>query len=396
VDRANFPQPASRKLAASASLQLSKGLPVTAPAAVPSNRPLVVTSDPQLLDDLLRLAAAAGVEPVVCADIGAATALWRSAPAVIVGFDVIPSLQEASRRAAPARRPGVVLVGSADRADELAIWRLALDLGAESVLFLPDAESALIDLFADRLEQPVPAAAQLAVVGGRGGAGATSLAVAVALAGVRADQRVLLVDGDPLGGGIDLALGAESLDGMRWSELRGTHGRVSGAALTDALPAIGELTVLSWDRGDELVLPAEAAASVLDAGRRSSDLVIVDLPRHVDAAAAAILQATASTYVVVPSELRAAAAAARVITAVAAHCADVRAVVRLTGRTGSLGAESIAASLGLPLAGSYRSDPALPAALDRGEPPGLRPRSALGRLADTLVRDVLIERRRAA
>ena len=36
----------------------------------PDDRPLLVTADPDLLDDLLRLAAAAGVETQVAHDVG--------------------------------------------------------------------------------------------------------------------------------------------------------------------------------------------------------------------------------------------------------------------------------------------------------------------------------------
>src|SRR3712207_8052527 len=45
-------------------------------------RPLIVTADASLLDDLLRLAAAAGVEPEVAADAGAARRSWSTATAV--------------------------------------------------------------------------------------------------------------------------------------------------------------------------------------------------------------------------------------------------------------------------------------------------------------------------
>jgi len=73
--------------------------------------------------------------------------------------------------------------------------------------------------------------------------------------------------------------------------------------------------VLSWDRGDLPGIPAEAMSATIDAGRRGRDLVIVDLPRHLDGAAVIALQATDRLFVVVPAELRATAAAARVVAA---------------------------------------------------------------------------------
>ena len=68
--------------------------------------------------------------------------------------------------------------------------------------------------------------------------------------------------------------------GARWPELLNASGRVSAAALRSALPSIDGLAVLSWDRSDVTALPPEAMRSVLGAAQRSSDLVVVDLPRR--------------------------------------------------------------------------------------------------------------------
>src|SRR5204862_1784786 len=54
-----------------------------ATAAAPSP-PLIVTADRALADDLLRLAAAAGVQPTIAADAGTARSGWASAPLVLV------------------------------------------------------------------------------------------------------------------------------------------------------------------------------------------------------------------------------------------------------------------------------------------------------------------------
>ena len=62
--------------------------------------------------------------------------------------------------------------------------------------------------------------AAVAVVGGCGGAGASVLAAALAVTAVRHGGRALLVDCDPLGGGLDLVLGAEHVAGLRWPDDR--------------------------------------------------------------------------------------------------------------------------------------------------------------------------------
>jgi secretion/DNA translocation related CpaE-like protein len=351
-------------------------------------RPLVITADPQVLDDLLRIAAAAGLELEVAADPGAARRSWSSAPAVVVGADVAV---RCARRRMP-RRDNVVLLGA--DLDDAGIWQLAVEVGAEHVVFLPDAEPWLGSVLAEAVEPGSEAGAVVAVVGGRGGAGATTLSAALAVTAVRLGRASLLVDGDPLGGGIDLVLGGEQRGGLRWPDLSSTRGRIPGASLTAALPRMADLPVLSWDRGDATEVPAEAMEAVLDAGRRSAELVVVDLPRYVDETFRAVASLADVVLLVVPAEVRASAAASRVATRVARLCQDLRLVVRGPAPSRLSGAD-LAESLGLPLVGYLRPEPDLDRALERGEPPGARG-GPLARLSERLLDDLLPAGRRAA
>ena len=351
-------------------------------AAVPSPRPLVVTSDPDLLDDLLRLAATAGTELEVAADAGAARRSWPTAPFVVVGHDA----GDGCARLGLPRRPDVVLLGA--DLDDAGVWQLAVAVGAERVAFLPDAERWLTDRLADAAEGGRPPGALVAVVGGRGGAGATTLACALAVTAARSGRSVLLVDGDPLGGGIDLVFGGEQDAGVRWADLTGTRGRVPAAVLAEALPRMSGLSVLSWDRGDARAVPVPAVESVLSAGRRSHDLVVVDLPRSVDDATRAVLAAATTVVLVVPQEVRAAAAASRVAAAVGVLCRDLRVVARGPSPSGLTG-EQVARALGLPLVGDLRPEPGLELALERGEPPARRSRSPLAAVCARLLDELL-------
>ena len=85
------------------------------------------------------------------------------------------------------------------------------------------------------VRSPVERGWLVAVGGSCGGAGASTVATALALA---AAPGVLLVDADPWGGGLDLLLGAERADGLRWPDLTGLRGRVAGDALLAALPEV--------------------------------------------------------------------------------------------------------------------------------------------------------------
>lgn len=342
------------------------------------SRPLVLTRSPDLLDDVLRVAATAGVDVQVAADVGAARRLWAAAPCVVLGADVAA----ACARSRLPRRSGVVVVGT--DVDDPRLWQRAVEVGAEHVVFLPDADAWLAELLAESVEPSGAGGAVLAVVGGSGGAGATTLAVGLAVTAVRSGRRALLVDADPLGGGVELAFGGEAEPGLRWPDLAATHGRVPGPALTAALPQLAGLPVLSWDRGTALSVPAPAMAAVLAAGRRACDLVVVDLPRAPDEAARAALELASTVLLVVPAQVRAVAAAGRVAATVGELCSDLRVVVR--GPYASrLAPEAVGAALGLPVSGYLESEPRLDAALDRGEPPGLRGRGALAALCQELL-----------
>lgn len=347
-----------------------------------TDRPLLVTADADVLDDLLRLAATAGVELEVAPDATGAQRAWASAPLVVVG----PDAAARCARARLPRRAGVVLLGG--DLDDAGVWQLAVEVGAEHVLFLPDAEPWLVGALADAAEGPGSDGVVVAVLGGRGGAGATTLACALAVSAERLGHRTLLVDGDPLGGGIDLVFGGELQAGLRWPDLGATRGRVPAAALAEALPRLHDLAVLSWGREATPTVPAAAVRSVLAAGRRTYDLVVVDLPRALDDGAREVLPLACLTLLVVPAEVRAAAAAARVAAPAALLCRDLRVIVRTPG-PGGLGAREVASALRLPLAGELRPEPGLEAALERGEPPGRRARSPLGVCCEGLLAEVL-------
>lgn len=338
---------------------------------------LLATADDLLLDDLLRLAAAAEVTPQVESDLLGVRRRWQAASLIVVGQD----LAEPLARAQPARRSGVV-VAATDH-DDADVYRRAVALGAEGVFLLPDDEAPLGDKLADAVDGGTRSAVTLAFVGGCGGAGATTLAAAVALTGSRRGLRTMLIDGDPLGGGIDLALGSESGRGLRWPELVGAAGRVSANALRSALPLVDGLAVLSWDRSGVVGLPPEAMRSVLGAAQRSSDLVVVDLPRRFDPAVEEALVRATSTLLVVPRDVRSCAAAARVAGQFGLVASDLRVVAREPG-LGGLSATDVADHLGLPLAVQLRFDRDLPARLDQGrfDP---QPGAPLGRAAGELL-----------
>lgn len=230
---------------------------------------VVVSRDAALLEEVHRVAAGAGVVPVVTDEPAAACRWWPEASLLLVGSDLAAPLAEL----APPRRSGVLLLTTAAEAQD---FRVAVSLGAESVLELPTAADWLAGTLADVADPRAPGLT-VAVIGGSGGVGATVLATALAQAASWSGPSVL-VDLDPWGPGADFALGLEATGGLRWDSLD-AGGRLGGGMLRHALPRSGGLGVLTWGAGRDLPGPAPVRA-VLDAARRGHDLVVVDLPRR--------------------------------------------------------------------------------------------------------------------
>ncbi|ASK65365.1 hypothetical protein CFK39_05445 [Brachybacterium avium] len=227
-----------------------------------------------------------------------------------------------------------------------AVWSAALTAGARAVLPLPGRSDELLSRLAE-LARPRSTATLLGVVGGCGGAGASSFAARLAAA-ARAQGPITLVDADPLGGGADLLVEAPALEGIRWREAAAL-GSDDGEALHAGLPGVDEvrLLVAGEDPGptEQTLPPVLSALSVL------GGTVVVDLsPALVPAAAEHLHQ----LLVVVPATDHAVRAAARRLRAWQLPSGLARAVVR---RSGPLGAGEVCEDLALPLATSFRDCP---------------------------------------
>ncbi|MGZ4582989.1 MAG: septum site-determining protein Ssd [Mycobacterium sp.] len=315
-------------------------------------------TNPELRDELDRVAAAVGVRVV---HTGGASPVsrksWSAAAAVVL--DEPAAARRCGQAALPRRAHVSVLT-----ADEptTATWAAAVAAGAEHVLRLPDQERELIRELAeaaetardDRLLGQV-----VAVVGGCGGAGASLLSIALAQAAVDA----LLVDLDPWGGGIDLLLGGESAPGLRWPDVALQGGRLGWSAVRDALPRHHGVSVLSGTRrGYEL--DAAPVGAVVDAGRRGGVTVVCDLARRLTDATQAALDAADLVVVVSRCDVRACAATGAMTPALAAINPNLGLVVRGPS-PGGLRAAEVADITGLPLLASVRAQPQLAEQLER-------------------------------
>ena len=342
-----------------------------------------MTRDAGLLDELLRLAAATGAVPEVVGgpdDVGEVRRLWAVTPLVLVGDDCAEAL--AALRL--PRRDGVLLL---DRGGGPEVWQRAVRAGAEQVCSLPADRDVVADLLGASTDGPAGAPV-VCVVGGCGGAGASVFAAALAATAADDGARSLLVDADAWGGGLDLLVGGEHVAGLRWGDLAAATGRVSAPSLRDLLPSVQRLSVLSWDRGSPVPVPAATMRAVVTAGQRAHDLVVIDLPRRLDAASEEALLRAALTVVVVPCGVREVAAATTVVSALGRLTSRLGLVVRGSG-VGGLDAPLVADSLGVPLLASMRRERRLAEAVDQGLGPLRRRRGPLRRACSRVLGSVL-------
>lgn len=331
-----------------------------APAA-PRAGVLAMLADPELRAEVERVAAAAGVRVVHAGDAAPVSRkTWTAAAAVVLDASAAARCE---RWALPRRDHVTVLtVGEPGS----ATWAAAVGVGAERVLRLPAQAADLVGALAEAAESSRDDGSRghaVAVIGGCGGAGASSLAVALAQAAADA----LLVDLDPWGGGIELLLGGENAPGLRWPDLALQGGRLTWPAVRDALPRHRGISVLSGTRRGYEV-DAGPVHAIVEAGRRGAVTVICDLPRRFTDATQAALSAADLVVVVSRADVRACAATTAMAPVLAAINPNVGLVVRGPS-PGGLRAVEIAEIAALPLLAAVKAQPQLGEQADRG---GLR------------------------
>lgn len=309
----------------------------------------VSVSDPDALEDVRRLAAAATVG-LVPLEAGS----WHDADGVLV--DAIGARAAAAR----PRREHVVVVTTDE--PSTAMWQAAVAVGADRVVWLPHDERSLREWLCTL--GPVGATGRVVcTVPGRGGVGASTLAAVIACAGARSDSTAVLVDGDPGAGGLDLLLGLEELAGARWPDIA-----VGAQALPwDDLPRLGGLFLVSGAGAAPSAVSDGELADVAEIARRSHELVVVDLPPGPESLRR-LCELSPTAVLVLAAEVRTVAAVATAVRELR-DVMDLRVVLR-PGRGGLRPAE-VAAALGVGVQ-PWRWQRGLDAEIEAGRLPTVR------------------------
>lgn len=336
---------------------------------------LLICSEPESLDHLSALASATQATAEVSTARGTPVSMWRRAAVVVIGVEELAAVL----RAGWPRRENVVIYGYADPSH----WQAALALGAEAVIEPPGEPGWL----ADRLTQVRPDQTDgvvVGLIGCRGGAGASVFACAMALAAVRAGHRPYLLDLDPWGCGLPVILGVDSMSGLTWDQVSAGTGRIPATSLQNTISEVEGIALVGWGEPDETVPAAGVVGAVVDAARSCTPITLVDLSRSVSPARREALARCDRVLMVVPADVRSVRAAARL----AKGLPQCEVIVR-GPNPGGLVVADISQALGLPVLAAVAAERGLDARLERGEPPGWRARSPLGRAGSGLLREVL-------
>jgi secretion/DNA translocation related CpaE-like protein len=363
------------------------GMDSSAQRGSPEARVVVLTGRPELAEHVLGVCAAADVEPVMLTELSRLRPLWISAALVLVGGDQADRVADL----ALPPRPQTYLVETGADGDLSAC---SVRLGA-AVVGLPAGAPWLVKALVEATRPRGSTARVLAVVGGSGGSGASTLAAALAFVGARTGQSALLLDADPLGGGLDLLVGAERVGGWRWPRLAQARGHLGN--LSGQLPRIDDVSLVSMPRGavPQQAPGPEALCAVALSATRSHDLVLLDLGRTMLTGLAEVLRLSQLAILLVSADVRGVAAGRETLRWLEGQ-SDRWALVLRRPRVGGLGSADAAAGFEIPLLGSMADDPAIALAAERGEPPARASRSQLSRLCGEILAAQTFSRRAAA
>ena len=261
-------------------------------------------------------------------------------------------------------------------------WTLAVRIGAADAVILPAQSNKLLATLAATTAAP---ASVIAVTGAVGGAGTSTLAVALALQ-LHEIVPTVLVDADPVSPGMDLLLGCETTGGIRWADLSFRSGSIAAADLIAALPETESgLPVLTTDRGSNGTsgITEDKLLRVIGT-MHHTHCVVVDLPATAPFFAA-LTDACDFVVLLIPAEVRAAAAASRIAPSLTARRVDTVGVVRHRGWSG-LTAHDVADIVGVDVVGELGTVSQVPRV---AETTGIRTLGVLPRALRKAVRCVL-------
>jgi secretion/DNA translocation related CpaE-like protein len=195
-------------------------------------------------------------------------------------------------------------------------WQLALQFDAEHVEVLPNESDWLIE----HVVPPIQSRAHVVLVTPAvGGAGASTVACALAAQYAAQGVKVCLIDADLRAGGLDVLMGCEQAPGMRWADIENLQGSVHGAELFDSLVVSHGIHVLAPKRG-QFDSDTSQMLTIIETLASSCDVVLVDAPRVAEELIQSLVTLSDDVLLVMPTTVQ----ASSLVTSVKERFAEVR------------------------------------------------------------------------
>lgn len=247
---------------------------------------LVVTDLAALADDMVLLATVAGVDAVVV-PVAEARGSWLQngmerfgwdPRAILVGPD---ALNAAPQSAAEAEMHEWILLGN--ELQQASLLAVAARAPRIRVAILPFSTEWLGN-FLTELSRRGGEAEHMTFLGLAGGVGTTTAAALFAARCAGSGQSVVLVDADPLSGGMWERLSMGPHEDSSWESLNHHEPVPWGVHIAEVLPQTHGVSVLTWNpAGGEHAatpnLPVDFVAETIQELRSAFDCVVVDAGR---------------------------------------------------------------------------------------------------------------------
>lgn len=294
----------------------------------------------------------------------------------ITGYDVVRRLREQPRTAGI---PVLILTARGQLIDR----QTALQAGASDHMSKPVTPQALLDKVEELLSARGPSNGRdrgdggrvVSLVSLRGGVGVTTLAVNLALSGVKKYEaegkvsRVCLVDLSPSSGQATLHLRVKAQ--QTWAALPGLGNKPSAGALADLLTihASGlRLLAAPFEPTFARTLSAPLVEEMLTGLRQLFDLIVIDAPPLIDEVAAVALDGSDRIMLVLTPEVGAILSTVAMLRVMSDMDQKVRVVLNQVSTQPGVPEATIERALHRSVSLKIPYDPAQAAALPQGKP----------------------------
>jgi len=341
---------------------------------------LLISSNPRIIEEFNSIAALVNVKLVVTQQPTAK--LISTTQRIFVDHETKSSALKACKFQelnSEKVETTLVMAGSATTQS----WQVAAEIGAKHIVLIPESRQWLVDYIKSA---PTILGQIFSFTGITGGAGTSTIALAVARACAQSGKSVTLIDLDFQSVGLEIAAGCEKAAGLNWSTLQTQASQADGEAIIEKLPEIEGVRLLTNNvsgTGPDTHLQVRVLKQI--AG--NCDVVLLDAGRGLPGSVINDFDLTEKLFVL-PNTIRACAIGREILSN--DFDANERLIVRELPGSG-LSPVTVAETLNRPLAAVVPTDPRICELSEQGLALRANPLSKFSRPISALSQQLLGE-----